>query len=118
MPESATYEGSTPAAFYPLARADLQAPESGTYYVAVISIEERGNYGISLGYQEKFSLLERLLIPLNQIKPYLWGGQNLPFIFFPLGLTLAAGILVISLKKEAASGFNPARWAEARLRPK
>ncbi|WP_231589979.1 hypothetical protein [Methanosarcina siciliae] len=111
MPESATYEGFTPAAFYSLARADLQAPESGTYYVAVSSIEGGGNYGVILGYQEKFSLLEWLLIPLTQIKTYLWEGQSLPFIFFPLGLTLATGILVISLKKEAASGFNPARWS-------
>lgn len=111
MPESATYEGFTPAAFYSLARADLQAPESGTYYVAVSSIKEGSNYGVILGYKEHFSLLEWLLIPLTQIKTYLWEGQSLPFIFFPLGLTLAAGILVILLKKEAAAGFNPARWA-------
>jgi len=111
MPESGTYEGFTPAAFYSLARGDLQAPESGTYYVAVSSIEGGGNYGFILGYEERFSLLEWLLIPLTQIKTYLWEGQSLPFIFFPLGIILAAGILVISLKKEAASGFNPARWA-------
>ncbi|WP_440946997.1 hypothetical protein ACSAZL_01540 [Methanosarcina sp. T3] len=111
MPESATYEGFTPAAFYSLSRADLQAPESSTYYVAVSSIERGGNYGVILGYKERFSLLEWLLIPLTQIKTYLWEGQSLPFIFFPLGLTLAAGILVISIKKEAAAGFNPARWS-------
>jgi len=111
MPESATYEGFTPAAFYSLARADLRAPESGTYYLTVSSIEGGGNYGVILGYQEKFSLLEWLSIPLTQIKTYRWEGQSLPFIFFPLGVTLAAGILVISLRKEAASGFNPARWS-------
>jgi hypothetical protein len=110
-PESATYEGFTPAAFYSIARADLQAPESGTYYVAVSSVESGGNYGIILGYKESFSLLEWLLIPLTQIKTYIWEGQSLPFIFFPLGITLAAGILLISHKKEAAAGFNPARWA-------
>lgn len=111
MPESATYEGFTPAAFYSLVRTDLQAPESGTYYVAVSSIGMAGNYGVILGYQEKFSLLEWLLIPLNQIKTYRWEGQSLPFIFFPLGIALAAGILIISFKKEVAAGFNPARWA-------
>ena len=109
--ESATYEGFTPSAFYSLARADLQAPESGTYYAAVSSIEGRGNYGVILGYREIFSLVEWLLIPLNQIKTYRWEGQGLLFIFFPLGVTLAAGILAISLKKEAAAGFNPARWS-------
>jgi hypothetical protein len=109
MPESATYEGFTPSAFYSLIRADLQAPESGTYYAAVSSIEEGGNYGVILGYRESFSLTEWLLIPLNQIRTYRWEGQGLPFIFFPLGVTLAAGILAISLKKEAAARFNPAR---------
>lgn len=109
--ESAKYEGFTPSAFYSLARADFQAPESGTYYVAVASVEGEGNYGVILGYREKFSLTEWLSIPLNQIRTYRWEGQSLPFIFFPLGITLAAGILGILLKKEAAAGFNPARWA-------
>lgn len=111
MPENATYEGFTPSAFYSLARVDFPAPESGTYYAAVSSIEGGGNYGVILGYRERFSLIEWLLIPLNQIKTYRWEGQSLLFIFFPLGVTLAAGILAISLNAEAAAGFNPARWA-------
>lgn len=111
MPESATYEGFTPSAFYSLARVDFQAPESGTYYAAVSSVERGGNYGVVLGYEERFSLTEWLSIPLNQIRTYRWEGQSLLFILFPLGITLIAGILGISLKKEAATGFNPARWA-------
>jgi len=109
--ESARYEGFTPGAFYSLVRVDFQAPESGTYYVAVSSVEGEGNYGLVIGYREKFSLIEWLSIPLNQIRTYRWEGQSLPFIFLPLGITLAAGILGILLKKEAAIGFNPARWA-------
>lgn len=110
-PESATYEGFTPSVFYSLVRTDLQASEKGTYYVAVSSIEGEGNYGVVLGYKEKFSLIEWLSIPLNQIKTYRWEGQSLPFIFLPFGITLAAGVFGILLKKEAAAGFNPARWA-------
>lgn len=110
-PESATYEGFTPSVFYSLVRTDLQAPEKGTYYVAVNSLEGKGDYGIVLGYKERFSLIEWLSIPLNQIRTYRWEGQSLPFIFLPLGITLVAGIFGILLKKEAASGFNPARWA-------
>lgn len=108
---SATYEGFTPSAFYSLARADLHAPESGTYYAAVSSVEGKGNYGLILGYRESFSLIEWLSIPLNQIRTYHWEGQELSFIFLPTGITLAAGVLAILLKKEAASGFNPARWS-------
>ncbi|WP_410507808.1 hypothetical protein RSJ42_13560 [Methanosarcina hadiensis] len=110
-PESATYEGFTPSAFYSLVRADLQAPENGTYYVAVSSVEGEGNYGVVLGYKERFSLTEWVSIPLNQIRTYRWEGQSLPFIFIPFGITLAAGILVILRKKEDASGFKPAHWA-------
>lgn len=110
-PINATYEGFTPSAFYSLVRVDFQVPESGTYYAAVSSVEGGGNYGIFLGYRESFSLIEWLLIPLNQIRTYRWEGQSLPFIIFPLGVTLGAGILAISHKKEAAAGFNPARWA-------
>lgn len=109
--ESATYEGFTPSAFYSLTRADFQAPENGTYYAAVSSIDRGGNYGVILGYRESFSLIEWLLIPLNQIRIYRWEGQSLLYILFPLGITLAAGVLAILLKKETATGFNPARWS-------
>jgi hypothetical protein len=109
--ESAKYEGFTPSAFYSLARADFHAPESGIYYAAVSSVDGGGNYGVILGYREEFSLIEWLLIPLNQIRTYRWEGQSLIFIFFPLGITLAAGVLAISLKKETVAGFNPARWS-------
>jgi hypothetical protein len=111
LPENATYEGFTPGAFYSLVQADLNAPESGIYYVAVSSIGGEENYGLVLGYKEKFSLAEWLLIPLNQIRTYLWEGQSLFFILLPLAATLIAGILVILNKKESAAGFNPARWA-------
>ena len=111
IPGSATYEGFTPSVFYSLARADLQAPESGTYYVAVSSVKEGGSYGIVMGYEDRLSLTEWLSLPLNQIRTYRWEGQNLPFIFFPFGMTLATGIFGILLKKEAAAELNPARWA-------
>ncbi|AGF96274.1 hypothetical protein [Methanosarcina mazei] len=108
---SAIYEGFSPSAFYSLAREDFQAPESGTYYAAVSSAGGEGNYGVVLGYRERFSLSEWLSIPLRQIKTYRWEGQSLLFIFLPLGMTLAAGIMVILHKKEDAAEFNPARWA-------
>lgn len=111
IPESATYEGFTPSTFYSVSRADLNAPKSGTYYAAINATEGEGNYGLILGYRESFSLKEWLLIPLNQVKTYRWDGQSLLFIFSPLGIVLIVGILLISLKKEAAARFNPARWA-------
>lgn len=131
LPESPIYEGFTPSAFYSLAKLDIKAPENGTYYVAVGAIQEagsregedeihekglqereiqrEGNYGLILGYRETFTLKEWISIPLNQIKIYRWENQRLLFIFTPLTLTLAAGLLAIFLKREAVAGFSPAR---------
>lgn len=131
LPERPVYEGFTPSAFYSLVKLDIKAPESGTYYAAVgaiqgtgsrkgedaiqeKSLQEReisreGNYGLILGYKETFTLKEWISIPLSQIKIYRWEGQGLLLIFTPLVLTLAAGLLVIFLKRETVAGFSPAR---------
>ncbi len=112
-PGSATYEGFTPSAFHSLARLDLEAPESGTYYAAVNSPPGGGNYGVVLGYLESFSLKEWLLIPLNQIRIYRWEGQSLLFIFSPLLLTLAVGFLIILRTKAEVVDYDPGRWSGA-----
>jgi len=131
LPESPVYEGFTPSAFYSLAKFDIKAPESGTYYAAVGAIQEagsrkgedaiqekglqereipiEGNYGLILGYKETFTLKEWISIPLSQIKIYRWEGQGLFLILTPLVLTLAAGLLAIFLKRETVVGFSPAR---------
>lgn len=110
-PRSATYEGFTPSAFYSLARLDMEAPESGTYYAAVNSPPGGGNYGVVLGYLETFSLTEWLLIPLNQIRVYRWEGQSLPLIVSPLLFTLAAGFLIILRTKADLVDYDPGRWS-------
>lgn len=112
-PKSATYEGFTPSAFYSLARLDLEAPESGTYYAAVNSPPGGGNYGVVLGYLESFSLMEWLFIPLNQVRIYRWEGQSLPFIFSPLLFTLAVGFLLILRTKADVVDYDPGRWSGA-----
>jgi hypothetical protein len=112
-PKSATYEGFTPSAFYSLARLDLEAPESGTYYAAVNSPPGGGNYGVVLGYLESFSLKEWLLIPLDQIRIYRWEGQSLLFIFTPLLFTLAVGFLIILRTKAEVVDYDPGRWSGA-----
>jgi hypothetical protein len=53
--------------------------------------------------------MEWITIPINQIRVYLWEGQSLLLIFFPLGITLALGLMVIFFKREVISGFNPSR---------
>ncbi|HEY3360480.1 MAG TPA: hypothetical protein VGK06_01270 [Methanosarcina sp.] len=132
FPESPVYEGFIPSAFYSLCHLDIKAPESGIYYAAVgvmpelnvtegCTIQEKsmqekeiqrdGNYGLIFGYKETFTLKEWISVPLSQIKIYRWEGQSLFLIFTPLALTLAAGLLAIFFKREAVSGFNPARFS-------
>ncbi|AYK14877.1 MAG: hypothetical protein ACOX7X_04550 [Methanosarcina flavescens] len=128
LPESPVYEGFTPSTFYSLSRLDMEAPESGTYYVAVSAVQgtgvareedsvqeentqgretpEKGNYGVVLGYRETFTLKEWITTPLSQIKVYRWEGQSLLLIFTPLALTLAAGFVAIYLKRETVAGLS------------
>jgi hypothetical protein len=108
-PERPVYEAFTPSAFYSLATPDIEAPESGKYYVVVSSAQGEGNYGIVIGYKETFTLREWISVPLNQIKIYRWEGQSLILIFSPLIIILAAGLLTLFFKRETVAGFNPAR---------
>ena len=56
--------------------------------------------------------MEWISIPINQIKVYLWEGQSLVMILFPLGITLVLGILLLFLKREVVSSFSPAKISE------
>ena len=103
------YEEFTPSAFYTLVSPEIIATENGTYYVVASSTKEEGNYGIVIGYKEVFTPMEWISIPINQIKVYLWEGQSLVMILFPLGITVVLGILLLFLKREVLSGFSSAK---------
>ena len=109
LPESPIYEAFAPSAFYSLASPDLSAPESGKYYVVASAARGEGNYGVVLGYEEAFTLMEWISTPFSQIKIYLWEGQSPLLVFAPLGIIFALGLLAIFLKKEIVAGFSPAR---------
>ena len=109
LPESPVYEAFSPSAFYSLATADLEAPESGTYYAVASSTQREGNYGIVIGYKETFTLKEWIYVPFSQIKIYRWEGQSLLLIFTPPGIMLAIGLLALFFKMDVAADFNPAR---------
>ena len=108
---SPVYEAFAPSAFYSVASPDLIAPKSGKYYAVASAAREEGNYGLVLGYEEAFTLMEWISTPLSQIKIYLWEGQSPLLVFAPLVIILALGILAIFLKKEIVAGFSPARFS-------
>jgi hypothetical protein len=91
-PGKAEYEPFTPTALYPGAAYSSVVTVPGTYYVAVFSADSGGNFGLAVGYREKFSPAEWVLVPLSAVGIHLWEGQPLILVIAPLALTFLAGI--------------------------
>lgn len=95
QPLQANYEPFSASSFYSLAELELNAPVSGTYFIAVYEPSRGGQYSLAVGDREEFSLGEWIFIPINLISIYLWGGQSIGFIISPVIATLAIGLWVI-----------------------
>lgn len=95
QPAQAYYEGFSPSSQYFVARVDIDAPASGTYYIVVYEPSQGGHYGLAVGYQESFTLIEWIRVPIDQITIYQWGGQSLVLILAPLAITVAIGFVVM-----------------------
>jgi len=93
----ATYEPFSPSSFYSLANVSLNAPASGTYYIAVYA-SEGGHYGLAVGDRESYGLDEWILIPFSLISIYQWEGQSLALILAPFVIVLAVGVGLVILK--------------------
>jgi hypothetical protein len=106
LQEKPVYEAFAPSAFYSIASWDLPAPVSGKYYAVVSSEQGAGNYGLVLGNEEYFTLMEWISTPLSQIRVYLWEGQSPLLVFAPLGIILVLGLLAILLKKDILAGSS------------
>jgi len=97
LPEEGEYEGFSPSAFYELGDMDIVAPTSGDFYVAVFTLEGEGNYGLVVGYEESFTVLEFIRVPLDLIIVYQWEGQTLLEILLPFAVTVAIAIVILLL---------------------
>jgi hypothetical protein len=89
---AATYEPFSPSSFYSMADLTIDAPASGTYYIAVFEPTEGGHYGLAVGDSESYTIDEWILIPLNLLSIYQWEGQSLALILAPMIATLAIGV--------------------------
>jgi len=96
----ATYEPFSPGSFYSLGEVNINAPSSGTYYVAVYEPSTGGHYGLAVGDRETYTLDEWILIPFSLLSIYQWEGQSLAVIFAPMIITLATGIGLIIWKRK------------------
>lgn len=85
--ENAEYEPFTPASSYALASFDNEVNETGTYYIVVFDELKGGKFILAVGYQESFTIIEWLRVPVDLIGIYLWSGHSpflitAPFIFW------------------------------------
>jgi hypothetical protein len=87
----AEYEPFTPTSYYYTAECDITVTVAGEYFLAVFEQETEGKVGIAIGYVEKFSPTEWLMIPIDVAAVHLWEGQHILLILAPLILTLTAG---------------------------
>jgi hypothetical protein len=95
QPDQAGYEAFSPSSQYFVAEIDMDAPATGTYYIAVYEPNQGGNYGLAVGYQETFTLVEWIRVPIDQIAIYQWSGQSLALILAPMTITVAIGLVVM-----------------------
>jgi hypothetical protein len=94
--ENAFYEPFGPGSYYQQSDLDIDAPNSGRYYVAVyIGGYMSGHYSLAIGYREEYTFLERVLTPLMLISVYRWEGQSLSTILAPMLAAVLLGILII-----------------------
>ncbi len=101
-PTEATFEPFSPGTFYLLGELDLTAPSAGTYYVAVFSAQQGGNYGLVIGYREAFTLTEWILTPLSLLSVYTWEGQIALVALSPMLIVVALGVIGIAWRRKVA----------------
>lgn len=108
----ATYEPFGPGSFHWLGELRHPAPATGTYYVAVVSSQGGGNYGLVVGTQESFTLTEWILNPFNMIAVYQWEGQALWTIIAPAVGVSAIGLAAVgTLLKRKGRARDSSAWA-------
>lgn len=98
QPSLGTFEPFSASSFYSLADLEIDAPVSGTYYIAVYEPARGGQYSLAIGDREAFSISEWIFIPIKLISIYQWGGQSLFMIFFPVVATLFIGFWIMRRK--------------------
>lgn len=85
------YEPFTPASYYYLADFEKEVEETGTYYVVVSDPSDKGNYGLAIGKEERYGLIEWIRVPFDVINIRQWEGKPLFYPFLPMILTVIVG---------------------------
>jgi hypothetical protein len=94
----------SPGWYYEVSTFTMEAPNDGTYYVAVFNpelhndnhnhVHEADSYAIIIGYIEEFTPMELILIPYRVQEIYVWEGQSRFIVFLPLLSVIIVGGLI------------------------
>ena len=109
----ATYEAFAPSSFVELADISMDAPASGTYYVAVQEPNRGGHYGLAIGDRESFTLSEWLLTPFSLLSVYEWERQSLPLVLLPATTILVLGLFLLVRRQRAGKPLDLIGWTGA-----
>ncbi|QLH75065.1 MAG: hypothetical protein HPY73_06170 [Methanomassiliicoccales archaeon] len=97
------FEPFSPGTYVKVSSLDMDAPEGGTYYVAVwehpSSPGKGGNYAFPVGFKESFTFEEIVLIPFSLLKVYVWEGQEQSLTMLPMVVMLILGFFVFLWKR-------------------
>jgi hypothetical protein len=83
------YEPFTPGAYSETASVDLVVEEGGRIYLAVYELAHEGRVALAIGYEERFTPIEIVRVPLDAVAIHRWEGQSYAEIFLP-GIAAAA----------------------------
>lgn len=111
-PGSASYEPFAPSANYHTAELSRPVDSRTTFLVAVYEPANRsGPAGVTVGYQESFSVVEYLTVPFDLVRVHAWEGQHPLVLFGPLLGTLVLGGRMVRQRWREAWGRDPVRLA-------
>jgi hypothetical protein len=111
-----TYEPFSPSIFIDLADETLENPTHGKYYLVVFEQSDAligGNYGLTIGERETYTIDEWILLPFNLMTIYQWEGQGIISVLAPMIISLIIGFVYLLWRFRKENNHNLAAWLGA-----
>ncbi len=108
--DDGSFEPFTPSSYRTGAEFKEGVEDHGVYYVVVYHDEIGGNYGLVVGYRERFTVFEWIKLPIDVVRIRRWEGQPISLIFAPLIVTIGVGAIHTYLRKKDELPENLSGW--------